>query len=304
MKFRLKKILEKRLKYPKNYAKIVDRDGRLQVEGLGAWYSYWRDPYHLLLTVPWIGFAAIVSVSYIIVNVIFAFLYLAGGDCLEGAQPGSFLDAFFFSVQTLASIGYGVISPKTDYANIIVTLEAITSLLAIAVVTGLAFARFSKPTARVIFSDVVTISPHNGIPTLIFRAANKRRNLILEARVIVDFSIDEYTLEGEFIRRFYELKLVRNRTSSFNLAWTIMHQIDENSPLYQVTPESLINGRASVIVSLTGTDETVAYTINVRHIYSAGEVLWDYRFLDMLATDTNGDRVLDYRNFHSVAPID
>jgi inward rectifier potassium channel len=304
MRFRIKKILKKRLLHDKNYAKIVDRDGKLQIEGLGAWYSYWQDPYHLLLTIPWLGFAAIVSGSYLIVNVIFACLYLAGGDCLNGAKPGSFLDAFFFSVHTLGSIGYGVISPKNHYANVIVTLEAITSLLAIAVVTGLAFARFSKPTDRVIFSDVVTIAPHNGIPTLSFRAANKRRNLILEARVIVDFAIDEYTLEGEFFRRLYELKLLRHRTSSFNLAWTVMHQIDENSPLYNFTPELLTNGRASIIVSLTGTDETVAYTINVRHIYSAREILWDYRFLDMLCTDTNGDRILDYRNFHSVAPID
>jgi inward rectifier potassium channel len=304
MKSKLKKILAKKLRHAKNYAKVVDRDGKLQIEGLGAWHSYWRDPYHLLLTVPWIGFAAIISGSYITVNVIFAFLYLAGGDCLEGAQPGSFLDAFFFSVHTLASIGYGVISPKTHYANVIVTLEAITSLLAIAVVTGLAFARFSKPIARVIFSDVITIAPHNGVPTLMFRAANKRRNLILEAKIIVDFSIDEYTVEGEFFRRIYELKLLRSRTSSFNLAWTVMHSIDEASPLYQVTPELLNNSRASIIVSLTGTDETVAYTINARHIYSAKEILWDYRFVDMLCTDTNGDRILDYRNFHNVAPLD
>jgi inward rectifier potassium channel len=304
MNLRLKKILTNKVYRPKHYAKITNRNGKLEVEGLGAWHSYWRDPYHLMLTVPWIGFAAIVSVGYILVNVIFALLYLAGGDCLEGAKPGSFLDAFFFSVQTLASIGYGVISPKTLYANIIVTLEAIASLLAIAVVTGLAFARFSKPTARVIFSDVAVITPHNGVPTLTFRAANKRSNFILEARVIVDFLIDEVTKEGEFFRRFYELKLLRQRTSSFNLAWTIMHPIDESSPLYQMTPEMLINGRALIVVSLVGTDETVAYTINARHNYSAQEILWNYRFANMITTKPNGDGCLDYRQFHSVEPID
>ena len=302
MKFKLQKI--KKIYRPKHYAKIINREGKLEVDGLGAWHSYLRDPYHLMLTIPWTGFTVVVSVGYIVINVIFALLYLAGGDCLEGAKPGSFLDAFFFSVQTLGSIGYGVISPKTFYANIIVTFEAIASLLAIAVVTGLAFARFSKPSARVIFSDVAVITPHNGVPTLAFRAANKRRNLILEARITVDFSIDQVTKEGEFIRRLYELQLLRQRTSSFNLAWTVMHPIDESSPLYGLTPEVLLDGRAAIIVSLVGIDETVAYTIHARHNYSAQEILWNYRFADMLTTEPNGDRYLNYKYFHSVVSIE
>jgi inward rectifier potassium channel len=304
MKLRLQKILKQKIVSPKHYAKVINREGKLEVDGLGAWYSYLRDPYHLMLTIPWTGFAAIVSLGYIFVNIIFALLYLAGGDCLEGAKPGSFLDAFFFSVQTLASIGYGAIAPKTTYANIIVTLEAIASLLAIAVVTGLAFARFSKPIARVIFSDVAVIAPYNGIPALTFRAANKRRNFILEARVTVDLSIDEVTKEGEFIRRLYELQLLRQRTSSFNLAWTIRHAIDESSPLYGFTPEMLVDGRAAIIVSLVGIDETVAYTIHARQNYSVREILWNYRFADMLTTKPNGDRYLDYRSFHCVLPIE
>lgn len=298
MKFGLKKI--KKIYRSQHYAKIINREGKLEIDGLGAWYSYLRDPYHLMLTIPWTGFALVVSAGYIVINIIFALLYLAGGDCLEGAKPGSFVDTFFFSVQTLGSIGYGVISPKTFYANIIVTLEAIASLLAIAVVTGLAFARFSKPNARVIFSDVAVITPHNGVSTLAFRAANKRRNLILEARVTVDFSIDQVTQEGEFIRRIYELQLLRQRTSSFNLAWTIMHPIDENSPLYGLTSEMLIDRRAAIIVSLVGIDETVAYTIHTRHNYSAREILWNHRFADMLTTKPNGDRYLDYQYFHDV----
>jgi inward rectifier potassium channel len=302
MKFRLQKI--KKIYRPKHYAKIINREGKLELVGLGAWHAYLRDPYHLMLTIPWTGFAVVVSVGYIVINVIFALLYLAGGDCLEGAKPGSFVDAFFFSVQTLGSIGYGVISPKTFYANIVVTLEAIASLLAIAVVTGLAFARFSKPIGRVIFSDVAVIAPHNGVPTLTFRAANKRRNLILEARITVDFSIDEVTTEGEFIRRFYELQLLRQRTSSFNLAWTVRHPIDENSPLYGLTPEILLDGRASIIISLVGIDETVAYTIHARQNYSAREILWNHRFADMLTTEPNGDRYLDYKYFHNVIQIE
>ncbi len=288
---------------PSSYVKVMTQDGKQGQNELGAWYSYLRDPYHLLLTIPWSGFAGVVSIGYIVINVIFALLYLLGGDCLVGATPGSFLDAFFFSVQTLGSIGYGVISPKTLYAHGIVTLEAITSLLTIAVVTGLAFARFSKPTAKVMFSDVAVVMPYNDIPTLIFRAANKRRNQIVEAHITVDLAIDEVTKEGEGLRRFYELPLLRQRTSSFNLAWTVRHAIDAKSPLYDLTPEMLIQGHAAIIVSLVGIDETVAYTIYARQTYSAEEVLWNYRFVDMLTIAPNGDRYLDYQYFHSVLPV-
>lgn len=286
------------------YAKVINRDGRLDIDENGAWFSYFRDPYHLMLTIPWFGFAVIVSAVYFLINLFFAFLYLLGGDCLTGASPGSFLDAFFFSVQTLASIGYGVISPKTVYANVIVTIEAITSLLAVATLTGLAFARFTKPTARVIFSNVAVISPFNDAQTLIFRAANERRNRILEAQIKADFSIDQSTKEGEFTRRFYELQLLRQRTSSFNLPWTVRHIIDEASPLFGLTPELMAAGHATIIVSLVGIDETVAYTINARKIYAAHEILWDHRFVDIYTETPNGDRHLDYQNFHSVLAID
>ncbi|MCX7089647.1 MAG: ion channel [Methylococcales bacterium] len=286
-----------------SYAKVINQNGKLEQSELGVWSSYLRDPYHLMLTVSWSGFVLIVSVGYIVINVIFALLFLAGDDCLAGARPGSFPDAFFFSVQTLASIGYGAISPKTLYANGVVTLEAISSLLVIAVVTGLSFARFSKPNARIIFSDVAVVMPHNNVPTLVFRAANKRRNQIVEARITVDLAIDEVSEEGEAIRRFYELPLLRQRTSSFNLAWTVRHVINQNSPLYNLTPEMLTRGHAAVIVSLVGIDETVAYTINARQNYSAREILWNHRFVDMLTIEANGDRYLDYQHFHSVSPI-
>jgi len=289
---------------PRPYAKVINRDGRLELDESRVWYSYLRDPYHLMLTIPWLGFFVIVSLVYILINVTFAFLYILGGDCLIGAKPGSFTDAFFFSVQTLASIGYGIISPKTLYANAIVTLEAITSLLAIAMVTGLSFARFTKPKARVIFSDVAVISPFNNIQTLMFRAANERRNLILEAQIRVDFSIDQVTQEGEFSRRFYELPLLRHRTSSFNLAWTVRHVIDEASPLYGLTPELMAAGQAAIIVSLVGIDETVAYTINARKTYAAHEILWNHRFVDMFTIAPDGSRYLEYLHFHSVLAIE
>jgi len=146
--------------------------------GMGAWHSYWRDPYHLLLTIPWTAFLILICVFYVTINALFALAYWLGGDCIANARPGSFLDVFFFSVQTLASIGYGAMYPKTTYANIIVTIEAMIGLVGIAVMTGLAFARFSRPTARVMFSRVAVITSHDAKPTLMFRTANQRRNTI------------------------------------------------------------------------------------------------------------------------------
>jgi inward rectifier potassium channel len=283
--------------------RISQKNGRFQIEGMGKWYSHWRDPYHLLLTIPWIGFVGIVAGGYLLLNVGFALLYLLGGDCLTGASSGSFEDAFFFSVQTLGSIGYGVISPKTTYAHVIVTVEAIASLLVIAVVTGLSFARFSKPTARVLFSKIAVITPHNGQPTLMFRAANQRANQILEAEIRVYLSRDEITTEGERFRRVHELTLIRNRNPSFSLSWSIMHPIDEQSPLYNYNPDRFETDRVQIITSLTGIDETVSYQIQSRHIYEHQDLHWNHRFIDIIQNIENGDRLIDYRYFHDVEEI-
>ncbi|NET56895.1 MAG: ATP-sensitive inward rectifier potassium channel 10 [Symploca sp. SIO2E6] len=266
----------------------------------GASHSHWRDPYHLLLTLNWLWFFAVIAVFYLITNTLFALLYLAGGDCLENARSGSFADAFFFSVQTMASIGYGVMHPKTDYAHFIVTIEALVGLMALAMSTGLMFARFSLPTAKVLFSNVAVITPYNGVPTLIFRTANKRRNRILEAQVRVSLLRDEVTKEGDFMRRFYDLKLVRSQTPIFTLTWTVMHQIDESSPLYGATLESLIEAHSELVVILTGLDETVSQTIHARHSYIESEILWNQRFVDIFSRKRNGRWLIDYNHFHDV----
>ncbi|NER52105.1 MAG: ATP-sensitive inward rectifier potassium channel 10, partial [Symploca sp. SIO1A3] len=222
---------------------------------------------------------------------------------LENASPGSFADAFFFSVQTMASIGYGVMHPRTDYANFIVTIEALVGLMALAMSTGLMFARFSLPTAKVIFSNVAVITPYNGVPTLIFRTANKRRNRILEAQVGVSLLRDEITKEGDFMRRFYDLKLVRNQTPIFALTWTVMHTIDESSPLYGATPESLVDNNSEIVMILTGLDETVSQTIHARHSYIESEIFWNHRFVDIFSRTRNGRPLIDYTRFHDVEVI-
>ncbi len=288
----------------KRTVRIENRNGRFIVRGSGQWYHYWRDPYHLLLMIPWLGFVALVSVAYLSLNSVFALAYLAGGDCLYGARLGSFADAFFFSVQTLASIGYGAIYPKTFYANSVVTLESIASLSLIAVVTGLSFARFSRPIAKVLFSQFAIVTTYNLEPTLMFRVANERHNFILEATAQAYLLIDEVTLEGEFMRRIYELELLRHRTPSLTLTWTIMHSIDINSPLYGLTEADLQRLHAQISILIRGVDETVSYTITARHLYATSEIVFGHRFEDIIHKSPNGDRYFDYSRFHDITRVD
>lgn len=301
MKLRSQKSTAKR-QIPK--IKILVRDGRFEIVGMGAWHSYWRDPYHMVLTLPWLGFLTLIALSYLGTNALFALFYLAGGDCIANAQPGSFLDAFFFSVQTLASIGYGAMYPKTVYANVIVTIEAMFGLVGISVLTGLAFARFSRPTARVLFSRVAVITAYEGAPTLIFRTANKRRNQILEAQLRVYLMRDEITAEGQLMRRIHDLNLLRNQSPSFMLSWSAMHTIDQFSPLYGVSAESLAQTNTTIIVSLSGIDETVTQVVHARHTYAAQDILWNYRFVDIIHPTPEGHRYIDYMHFHDVVSLD
>jgi len=284
--------------------KILIQDGRFQVVGMGAWYSYWRDPYHLVLTIPWTGFLCLITLTYLGTNALFAIAYLLGGDCIANATPGSFLDAFFFSVQTLASIGYGAMYPKTVYANSIVTIEAMVGLVGMSVLTGLAFARFSKPTARVVFSRVAVITPYEGRPVLMFRTSNKRRNQILEAQMRVYLMRDELTSEGQHIRRIHDLTLLRNHTPGFNLSWTVIHPIEESSPLYGYTSEALVQMNTSIVISLSGVDETVTQVVHARHTYAAQDIFWNHRFVDIIHFTQDGHRYIDYNQFHEVTSLE
>ena len=283
--------------------RILKQDGRLNIEGQNKWYSYWRDPYHLLLTLPWPWFLGLVSLGYVVSNALFAVAYLIGGDGIANARPGNFFDAFFFSIQTMASIGYGAMYPKSDYANTLVAIESLVGLMVLAMGTGLAFARFSRPTARVVFSQVAVVAPFDGVPTLMFRVANKRRNQILEAQLRLSLVRDEINAEGQFIRRFYQLRLVRSQNPVFILTWLAMHPIDENSPLYGATPEMLATAETMLIVTLTGIDETVSQTIHDRHSYIAPEILWNHRFVDIICRKPDGQRFVDYSHFHNVEPL-
>ena len=286
----------------KNNIHIKVQDGLFSVQGLDKWYSNWQEPYHLMLTLPWLGFIAIVSLLYLALNVGFAWLYLLGGDCIVNGN-GSFADAFFFSVQTFAGIGYGVLSPKTSYANYIVVIEAITGLLAIALLTGLSFARFARPTAKVMFSKFAVVMPQNNLPTLMLRAANQRRNQILEAQVTLSLSRDEVTTDGHHIRRFYQLQILRSHNPAFSIPWTLMHPIDEQSPLYGFSAESLAESQSQIIVSLSGIDETVYQNVHARHTYGANSIILNHQLVDIIHVVDERNRYVDLASFHHVLPL-
>ncbi len=288
---------------PAQNQRITSRKGQTQIPRKGLVHSQWTDLYHWILTLSWPGFLGLIILLYLLSNTVFAGAYLLEPDAIANAKPGSFQDAFSFSVQTMATIGYGAMYPKTPYANIIVAIEALVGLLGVAIVTGLAFARFSIPTAKIIFTQVAVIAPYNGIPTLMFRAANQRSNQILEAQVTLSLVRNETTLEGEFIRRFYELPLVRSQTPIFALTWTIMHPITEQSPLWEMNPEQLLAEGVELVVTMTGLDETVSQIIHARHSYLSQEIFWNMRFIDILHRLPDGRRYVDYTYFHEIEPI-
>ncbi|MFQ4141187.1 ion channel [Chlorogloeopsis sp. ULAP02] len=295
----MKKVVRKTL-----VPRMINPEGGFNVVRKGVSNSHWGDLYHWLLSLSWPQFLALVSLGYLVVNALFALAYLAGGNGIENARPGNFLDAFFFSVQTMASIGYGAMFPKTTYAHVLVTIESLIGLMGLAVGTGLMFARFSLPKARVTFSRVAVIAPYNGMPTLMFRVANERQNWILEAQIRVTVVRNEVTAEGDVMRRFYDMQLLRSQTPLFALTWTVMHPIDQNSPLYGVTPEDMIEDEMEVVVTLTGLDETVSQIIHARHSFIAGEIFWNMRFVDILSKTREGRRTIDYSRFHDVIPIE
>jgi inward rectifier potassium channel len=269
---------------------------------LGLEDSRLSDLYHFLLTESWPTLLAGIALIFVVVNATFAVIYMLDRG-IENARPGSFGDAFFFSVQTMATIGYGKMSPASFLANIMVSVEALTGLVGLAMVTGLVFAKFSRPTARVRFSSVAIVSNRDGIPSFQFRMANMRANRIVDASARVVFARQERTMEGEEMRRFYDLKLQRDRNAIFIYSWTAIHPITDDSPINGVTREAMESASAEIIVSVTGLDETFAQTIHARHSYRAREILWGRRFVDILERNPDGTLSIDYTHFDDVVAI-
>lgn len=287
-------LLETDIRYPR-----MGGDGPPTAIYIGNAKDGWKDAYHFLLTMPLAVFFGLMAAGYLAINAAFALLYLLVGG-VAGVGRGDFADAFFFSVETFSTVGYGQLAPQTVGAHLLVTAESFVALFNLAAATGLLIGRISRPTARVLFSNQAVVTNYEGAPTLMFRAANRRRNRIVEAEVTLSLVRDGVTLEGASYRRFETLQTLRAKTPVFVLSWTVMHRIDETSPLFGETTESLFARRAELVVVLKGLDETFAQTIHARASYTPDEIAWGRRLVDIFTPREDGRIVIDYTHFHDI----
>jgi inward rectifier potassium channel len=271
---------------------------RLSYRGLPR--DAWRDAYHVLLTMPLWAFFAVMAAGFLVINTVFATLYVLEPGGVAGARPGQFSDAFFFSVQTLGTLGYGVMAPRSLWTNLVVTAEVFVGIFNLAIATGLLFARISRPTARIMFTNRAVITNFEGAPALMFRAANRRRNLVVEAEVSVSLLHDVVTAEGTTMRRFDELPTVRARSPLFFMTWQVIHPVTPASPLHGQTRETLLAARAEILVVMKGIDETFVSTIHARASYSPHEIVWGGRMADLFTLDDKGKLVIDFTRFHEI----
>ncbi len=283
--------------------RLLNRDGSFNVrrEGLGPASAL--SPYYSLLTMPWWGFFLVVSLSYLLINILFAAAYvLSGPGALShiGARApgGVFVQAFFFSVQTFGSIGYGRIAPLSLAANWLVVLEALAGLFGLALATGIIFARFSRPTAKIIFSRQAVVAPYHGATGFMFQVVNPRRSQLIRLNAEVTLSVFN---PEEKSRDFYPLKLERDQVTFFPLTWTVVHPIDQESPLYGLSDADLHGLNAEFLVLLTGFDETFSQTVHVRSSYIAKEVVWNAKFTSVFNTEQkDGQVTIDVRKLNEL----
>jgi len=282
--------------------RYLSREGRSNLVQYGLRRHFYTDVYHSWLRAPWRVALLAVTVLYVAVNCLFAAAYLLVGG-VENLGRRAYADAFFFSVQTIATIGYGHMVPISAAANALVTLESLIGLIGVTMATGLMFAKFARPTARILWSDVVVVAPFEGVPSLMLRVANQRSNQVVEAQIRMTLLISEMTSEGVEIRRSIDLQLRRSVSTVFALSWTVVHPLTPDSPFVTHTREQLVAGRAEIIASLTGLDDAFNQTIHSRHSWGMDEVAWNARFVDIMGTLPDGRLGVDYRSFHHVLPL-
>ncbi|MBV9217325.1 MAG: hypothetical protein JO053_14240 [Acidobacteria bacterium] len=289
--------------------RLINADGTFNVERTGMPALHSLNLYHTLLSMSWPRFLALVLLLYFLSNLVFGLMYSAFGSSGlvdTSAEPmlNMFVRGFFFSVQTFATIGYGTIHPVGVTINLLVTIESYYSLIANALITGVVFARFARPTAKVKFSKVAVIAPYRGRHGFMFRLVNGRSNQLIEVEIKVMFArfLDE---NGQAVRRFDFLELERNKVAFFPLSWTVVHPIDERSPMYGLTSEDLIRTDAEILILLTATDETFSQTVHTRSSYKPEEIKCGYRFVSIYNEVQDGEPIsINVRKLSTVEPAE
>ncbi|HXW15924.1 MAG TPA: ion channel [Terriglobia bacterium] len=294
-------------KYGTGLSRIINPSGEFNVRRRG---TTWRDfhAYLFMINTSWTVFFLLILGGYIVANMLFALIYMKlGVQHLQGADTSTtlsrFLSAFFFSAQTFTTVGYGRISPDSVLTNLVASFQALLGLMALAIGTGLLFGRFSRPAARLAFSKQMLVAPYQSATSLQFRVANRRSNNLMEVEARVMLSTVESSEEG-LVRKYMYLTLERQGVQFLPLTWTIVHPIDESSPLWGKKPEDLMRRQAEFLITIKAFDDTFFQTVHVRHSYRFEEVVWGARFAPAFEPDAQGEMVLDLGKLSAIAPVE
>ncbi len=262
------------------------------------------DLYHSVVSMGWTAYFSAFAAAFFLINATFGFLYYLGDNAIGGLNGASYWEYFFFSVQTLATIGYGNKFPQTLYADVLVTIEAMVGLLGLGVFAAIAFARLSIPRSRIIFSNTAVIADFEGVPTLMIRVANERKNTIIGAEIALSLFMRETSPEGLSIRRIYDLALIRSHHPMLSLTWLIFHPIVKGSPLFGQTEESLLNSDIALVATINGLDETISQTVHANYAYRCTDIRWGHRFKDMFTEDPfTGQSSIDLHRIDDIYPV-
>lgn len=278
------------------------RAGAYELTKRGASRYDLRDPYHLAISLGWGQFALLFLVLNLAINIVFAGLYLAVPGCISNARPGVFSDVFFFSMETLATVGYGAMSPATLYGHSVAAAEIISGVAFTAIMTGLTFVRFSRAKAKILYAERPVVAFYNGRPTLMIRIANGRASTLTDAQARLSALIGEHTQEGQFYRRVHDLTLSRSRIPTFPLTWTLMHEIDAHSPLHGFDASSLAAQRILLFLSVEARDHVLGAVVYDTKDYAAHDIAFGMRYADAVSIDERGNTVADLTRLSLMEP--
>ena len=277
---------------------VVVRLGSREIIAEGLELNFWADISHRCMTASWPAFILGAALVFLVFNAVFGLLYLVGDQPIANVKGQDYIDYFYFSIETLSTAGYGDMHPQTHYGHFIATIELFTGIFSMSLMTGLIFARFSRPSARLLFANNPVVAAHEGVSTLMVRFANERHNVIGNATARLWMFKDILTAEGQEIRRFYELPLLRNENPALALSWTLYHVIDAQSPLDGMTPEDFAASGVSLVVVVSGYDVIAAQTVHARKSYDHRDIRFGHRYVDVLGSSDDGRIRIDYGRFH------
>ncbi len=270
------------------------------VDTRGMPWQPWQDLYHLAMTASWTAFISVTFLLFVTINLLFAVIFGLGEAPIANLSPAGFAGRFFFSVETLATVGYGDMHPQTLFGHLVATAEIFSGVISTALTTGLIFARFSRPRARILFARHPVVTRMDGHRSLVIRAANARQNVIVDASARLRLILRERTAEGETLRRIYDLTLVREQHPIFLLGWTMIHRIDPGTPLHGLDAAHLAMSHASLILTVSGVDETTGQNMQARETYSHEAIRWGHRYVDLFVASEGDVELMDYTRFHDV----